>query len=229
MESKHGAASSEEALRMIAELESGVESLRVQYEQHFLGLIRRPPTEEHARIRGQLLRLRGSSSRSASIRFRVQALHNRFLSYERMWKRTMREREEGTYHRDLARARLRRKELEAAGGVDAVAAAGGESGRPRVDGSKAGYGLADPSRARGDGAAAGQRASLSDQQMRALYDAYVGAKKRCNEAVDGLSFETMAARVRAQIPTILEKHKASSVEFKVLIRDGKALLKAVPK
>jgi hypothetical protein len=31
------------------------------------------------------------------------------------------------------------------------------------------------------------------------------------------------------VPTLLEKHKASSVDFKVVIKDGKAVLKAIPR
>ena len=38
----------------------------------------------------------------------------------------------------------------------------------------------------------------------------------------------MASRIRQQVPQLLEKHKAKNIEFKVVIKGGKAVLKAVP-
>jgi hypothetical protein len=39
----------------------------------------------------------------------------------------------------------------------------------------------------------------------------------------------VASSVSKQIPEIMKTHKARSVEFKVVIKDGKAKLTAVPK
>jgi hypothetical protein len=68
-----------------------------------------------------------------------------------------------------------------------------------------------------------------DAQLRQLYDVYVAAKKRCNEDVSRLSYDAVAKSVAKQVPELMAKHKAKSVEFEVVIRDGKAVLKAVPK
>ena len=38
----------------------------------------------------------------------------------------------------------------------------------------------------------------------------------------------MATRIRAQVPELMQKHKAKNIEFKVVIKGGKAILKAVP-
>ncbi len=70
---------------------------------------------------------------------------------------------------------------------------------------------------------------LSDKKVKAIYDAYVTAKKRCGEDVSKLSFETVAATLKKQVPTLLKQHNASAVEFKVVIKDGKAILRALPK
>ena len=40
---------------------------------------------------------------------------------------------------------------------------------------------------------------------------------------------SVAANLRKQVPELLKQHNAKSVEFKVVIKDGKAVLKAVPK
>jgi hypothetical protein len=72
-------------------------------------------------------------------------------------------------------------------------------------------------------------AALSDQALRGVYDAYVLAKKRCNEDTSKLNFEQLAQTLRRQAPELMKKHQAQAIEFKVVIKDGKALLRAVPK
>jgi hypothetical protein len=70
---------------------------------------------------------------------------------------------------------------------------------------------------------------MADSQMRALYDAYIAAKRRCNEDVSRLSYDAVAKTVSKQVPELMTRFKAKSVEFKVEVKDGKAVLKAIPK
>ena len=70
---------------------------------------------------------------------------------------------------------------------------------------------------------------LPDDKVRALYDAYVMAKKRCRESTDGLTLESLSANLRQQVPELLATHKATAIDFKVVIKGGKASLKAVPR
>ena len=72
-------------------------------------------------------------------------------------------------------------------------------------------------------------ANLSDDKLRAVYDAFVKAKRRCNEDTSSLSYEQVATSLRKQVPELMKQHKAKAVEFKVVIKDGKAVLRAVPK
>jgi hypothetical protein len=70
---------------------------------------------------------------------------------------------------------------------------------------------------------------LSDDKLKGVYDAYVTAKRRNQEDTSKMTFESVAANLRKQVPELLKQHNAKSVEFKVVIKDGKATLKAVPK
>jgi hypothetical protein len=70
---------------------------------------------------------------------------------------------------------------------------------------------------------------LGEAQLRELYDAYVAAKRRCNEDVSKLSYEAVAKSVTRQIPELMQRFRARSVDFKVVIKDGKAILKAIPR
>jgi hypothetical protein len=72
-------------------------------------------------------------------------------------------------------------------------------------------------------------ATMSEPELRELYDAYVAAKRSCNEDVSRLSYEALARTVNKQTPEIAARFQAKRVEFKVLVRDGKAVLTAVPR
>jgi hypothetical protein len=70
---------------------------------------------------------------------------------------------------------------------------------------------------------------MDDARMRALYDSYVAAKRSCNEDTSRLSYDVVAKTVSKQIPELMNRFKAKTVEFKVEVKDGKAVLKAIPK
>lgn len=209
-------ASSEDILKECDAIDEQLEHLRASYEQYFLGIERLPPARMHERLKKRLRDLKSTYNRSTSVQFRVQSLSNKFLTYQRLWDRTIREIEAGTYKRDLFKARLHAKDR------------GPERPAPPDAPAKAAAAAAPaaPSPPPASSAAPG---NLSEAKLREVYDAYVDAKKRCREDVSKISFESVASKLRKQVPTLMEKHKVNSVEFKVVIKDGKAVLRAVPK
>jgi hypothetical protein len=76
---------------------------------------------------------------------------------------------------------------------------------------------------------AGSASDLSDDKLKTVYDAYVAAKRRNKEDTSKMSYDNIAASLRKQVPELMKQHGAKAVEFKVVIKDGKAVLKAVPK
>ena len=70
---------------------------------------------------------------------------------------------------------------------------------------------------------------MTEERLRALFDDYLSAKRRCNEDTSKISYEAVARRVARQIPELMSRDGAKSVDFKVAVKDGKAVLKAVPK
>ncbi|KFE68141.1 MXAN_5187 C-terminal domain-containing protein [Hyalangium minutum] len=112
--------------------------------------------------------------------------------------------------------------------------AGARPGAPSSAGSKPGMPAAakpasQPSQPPKPAAGGGGGAGLSDEKLKAVYDAYVTAKRRNQEDTSKMNYESVAANLRKQVPELLKQHNAKSVEFKVVIKDGKATLKAVPK
>src|SRR5438067_2547491 len=173
-------------------MDQSIAELQVLYEKYFLGIDRRPPEQERKRVSDRMRTLKTTLVKDTALKFRLHTLFARLISFERMWDRTLREMEEGTYRRDVFKARLHSKKK------DKVVAAP----PPEVH--------------------------LSDEKLRKLYDTYLVARQRTGEPVAGLTFDSVATRIRAQVPELLNRHKAKNIEFKVVIKGGKAVLKAVP-
>jgi hypothetical protein len=75
----------------------------------------------------------------------------------------------------------------------------------------------------------GTQDGLSDSKIKAIYEAYVMAKKRCGEDTRSLTLDSVSSSLKKQVPELMKQHNARSVEFKVVIKDGKAVLRALPK
>jgi len=177
------------------ELDTDITALQVLYEKYFLGIDRRPPEQERKRVSTRIRELKEQMIRNTALKFRINTMFAKLLSFERMWDRTLREIEEGTYKRDVFKAKMHMKD--------------------RPEKPKAATTSAPPP-------------EISDDKMRRIYDTYLVARQRCGEPTDGISYESVASRIRAQVPQLLEKHKAKNIEFKVVIKGGKAILKAIP-
>jgi hypothetical protein len=223
---------SERLADLVGELEEELEEIKVKYEMYFIGAERMEPSRRRDDLKRNIARLQNVFTRNAGLRFRIQALHARFLSYERLWMRSAREKEAGVYRRDLLKAR--RKAAESRGQKirgEAADEAPGAANEPAAAGATA-PAAATPKptpAARPASPAVAAAATLSERELRELYDAYVAAKRSCNEDVTRVSFESLARTVNKQAPEIAAKFKARRVEFKVAVRDGKAVLTAVPK
>ncbi len=190
----------------IQAVEKETDSLRTMFEMYFQGIERQPPTQKRDAIKRRVMILRTTKVRNTELRFRINQLVARFSSYDTYWNRVLRQMEEGTYHRDVAKARYRAKLRS-----DIEQAEEEKSERPAPR----------PART--------PAASLSDDNVNAIYNAYVMAKRRCKENTKGLTREALAKSLRKQVPSIQKQYGCKKVEFKVVIKGGKAVLKAVPK
>jgi hypothetical protein len=177
------------------QLEEAMTGLQVLYEKYFLGIDRRPPDAQRRQVSEKMRVLKTTQVKNTALKFRIQTMFAKLISFERMWDRTLREMEEGTYKRDVFKAKMR----EARRGAEQKPA------------------QAPPS-----------TPQLSDQMLRKLYDTYLVARQRTGESTSGLTYDSVASRLRAQVPQLMARHKARNIEFKVVIKAGKAVLKAIP-
>ena len=247
-EKKNAPSADQEIGAEIDEFEKELHELRATYELYFMGVEKIEPITQRDLIKARLRRWQELRPRNTALRFRVQQLKARLVSLENYWQRTNRQREAGTYRRDRARVERRAAELKAQQRTAAEKAT--QAALPQSPPTLSGEGVAVPSGVLRPGAsmsasasagrpAAGQpsasarpRASsaedLTEPKLRRLYQTYVGARKRCGEPAD-LRYEDMAAALRKQVPKLIQTTGAKSVEFKVVIRKGQAILKAMPK
>ena len=225
--------------------ETDLQALKASYELFFMGIERLEPTRERDRLRTALRRLQERKIRNTAQKFRRQQLKARMVGLENHWSRILRERETGTYRRDVAKADRRKALLELQKAKEAAAAEGTQTqvrdsrkldGNEVPEGDMAGASAhattRPPGATSGAPGSARPRASraedLTDNQLQRLYQTYVGARRRCGENAN-LRYEDMAAALRKQVPQLIEKTGAKAVEFKVVIRSGKAVLKALPR
>ncbi len=74
-----------------------------------------------------------------------------------------------------------------------------------------------------ESAAGGERAT------RQVYERLIEAKQRLGEKTDHLSYEAVRESLERQAARTREKHGCSEVDFTVVVKDGKTLLKPVPR
>lgn len=234
------------------DIDRDLDQLRALYELYFMGIEKAEPSTQRDHLRARLRKIRESKVRlNTALKFKMQTLQGRMISLETYWGRIMRARENGTYHRDVQKARRRQAELDKKqqastinggqlppenqakmGEASGESLAEGELQPDAHDAATRGAGPRDGSGAPGPGGVARPKVrsadDLDEAKMRQLYQTYVTAKRRCGERVD-LRFEDMAASLKKQVPKLMQSTGASSIEFKVVIKKGSAVLKAIPR
>lgn len=241
-------------------LEKEINELRSVYELYFIGVERVEPVPQRDLIKSKLRRWKELPIKNTALKFQIQQLKARMVALENYWQRIAKQKEDGTYKRDLERVKRRDRERaerdarmkklkDSRNGVPAPSGEGAETqvagGGPVGPDGRAITG-AELREGRSGSETAGrntpvQAASksmsrpsatsaddLTEPKLRRLYQTYIGARKRCGEPVD-LRYEDMAAALRKQVPKLLKSTGARAVEFKVVIRSGRAVLKALPK
>jgi hypothetical protein len=99
---------------MLDVLEKLIDRLKVMYEQYFLGIQKIAPAQLHTDAERKLRDLTQIQIRNTALRYRFATLQQKWGSYNNYWRRTVRQIEQGTYVRTLARV----KRQAAAGGAE---------------------------------------------------------------------------------------------------------------
>lgn len=251
------------------------------YEQWFAGIERIEPARERDAFDKLMRTLQQDRPNNTASRFRHQQLTQRYATYTTYWRRIARQIEEGTYKRDIAKARKNKQRREqessprggafeldveveldfdqlmedAATSQEAPPEPTNDTAPPHQSISKGPPKKAVPPRpptskapvpppmtpplkptgqrprppASAQGTAGTGPSQLSDRQVKAIYDRYIAARKDNSERVDNVKLATLTRSVRTMMPKLARKHGGKTIDFEVVVRDGKVALKPVAK
>jgi hypothetical protein len=228
------------------DIEKRIDQCRILYELYFSGIEKREPTWHRQEVLRLLTRLQRENISNSVDRFKLRGIRARFNTLTQYWNRVNLQRENGTYFKDKQRARRR------LGSVQQPNAAGPTAGVPDdasdTDEHPTVFSIQDPD-AGADGvsedalnraaiaaaaaAAASEKSSrdnggrLTEERCQKIYRTYLAAKKRCGESAN-VDYDSMVKSMRKQVPRLQERGY-KDIDFKVVIKDGKAALKPVGK
>jgi hypothetical protein len=67
---------------------------------------------------------------------------------------------------------------------------------------------------------------ISEEQLQSIYRRFVKAKKLCGEDTSSIHFESLAKSIIQQIPKIQKQNPGKEIEFQVVVRNGRAIIRA---
>ncbi|MCA1664787.1 MAG: hypothetical protein LC659_11045 [Myxococcales bacterium] len=90
---------------VLKELELKIERLKTLYEQYFMGIEKMEPQVARKEVTRTMLTLQQQYIRNTAMRFKFNTMLQKWQIYITYWNRTLREIENGTYIRHLAKAK----------------------------------------------------------------------------------------------------------------------------
>lgn len=206
------------------ELEEAIELLRVAYERYFNGVDRVPPTREHDDIKRRVRLMMTSRGGPTALRFRMQTLKARLVTYEQYWTRILLQIEKGTFKRILAESSRReqierRRVLEAPQVPEPAPASVPDEDAPRPRAGTA------PPRAPSQPSRAALPDGVDAGEVRELFKKFVAAKKAAGEPTEGLTYGKLVDKLARELPSLRAKH-GGDIRFEVATEGGKVRLRA---
>jgi hypothetical protein len=178
-------------------LNTSIRELQVKWDMFFSGVSDRPPVEAQARVEKLIRQYAFSEIPNNTERFRYQTLTARFNTFNELWQKRLRAREEG-------------KAFGVHGlKADAVppAAPSGSPGAPRPTRE---YRVGD--------------LNQDDAAVRALYERFVEERQRTGEGAP--AYDSFRELIGKQTAKILGGKGEGAVQFRLDTKDGRVALKA---
>jgi hypothetical protein len=194
------------------QLDKDIRALKIEFDQYFGGGRKRPPSDTQWRIEQTIKRY---SERGAQMnfgqRFRFNNLTQTYAKYNEVWRKKLKQKEEGVVQRHYGAAA---KAIQAERAMQ-------EREHPAP---------ASPAEAARAGRQAGYAASFSDperesEKVQDLYKALVDAKQKAGERTDALTLDNFQSFVKQKTEQLRQKG-ANQVEYAVTLEDGQVKLKA---
>jgi hypothetical protein len=189
----------------LGQLERDIRQLKIEYEQYFGGGKARPPSEIEWRIDTTLKRYsdRGAEM-NYSQRFRYGNLTQMYSKFREMFRKRMKQKEEGTVQRHFGAAA---REIEA------------ERARKRAEAEKS-KGVQFPF------AVSWEDPDREKKKVEQLFAAFRDAKTKAGEDTEPLTMEAFQKFVRQKTDQLKKQQDAHEVEYVVSLEGNHARLKA---
>ncbi len=183
----------------LQQLDAKLKMAKLDYEQFFLGNRPREPIILRQDIQKIVNLWSNLPIRNTAHRFRFNTLTARFFSLRRQWDEILRKIEAGTY--EPLKFKLEQKD--------------------RLRALQEGRGP-DAAATKAKSSAAG--AKKEDD----LFEQYADARMACGQGMDGIDRTKLKALLDKQEQTIRAQYNCAKVNFRVVVENGKAKLKATP-
>jgi hypothetical protein len=189
----------------LGQLEKDIRQLKIEYEQYFGGGKARPPSEIEWRIETTLKRYsdRGGQMNYGQ-RFRYGNLTQMYTKFRDMFRKRMKQKEEGTIQRHFGAAA---REIEA------------ERARKRAAAEK-------PNGSHLPFAVSWSDPDSEKKKVEQLFNAFRDAKARAGENTEPLTMEAFQKFVRQKTDELKKQKDAHEVEYVVSVEGKHARLKA---
>ena len=189
----------------IGQLEKDIRQLKIEYEQYFGGGKKRPPTDIEWRIDSLLKRYsdRGPHM-SYSQRYHYGNLVQRYVKYRDIFRKRLKQKEEGTVQRHFGAAAREIEELRAR--------RRGEVEKPKAGRLLFTVSWKDPDQEK--------------KKVEQLYAAFRDAKEEVGEDTKPLTFDAFQKFVRQKTEQLKKQKNAQEVEYIVSVEGNHTRLKA---
>ena len=97
---------SDEVDEQLNELDQNIKRLRIEYDQYFMGTMKRPPQVLQGKVQKTVAFLSNKMPRNTAQKFRFNQLNSKYQMYRQHWGRVMRQVEAGTYKAHRFKAAL---------------------------------------------------------------------------------------------------------------------------
>jgi hypothetical protein len=95
----------EDLTKRLKILKEKIEDLRVKYENYFAGFEKIPPIKLHEEVSKEINALVGNTSMSYGLQYLLNQIAQRFRTYESLWEKQMKKREEGLLNKKRVEGR----------------------------------------------------------------------------------------------------------------------------
>jgi hypothetical protein len=195
----------------LGRLEILLRQLQAKWEMFFSGGERKPPLELQGQADAIVRRYANTEIRNNGERFRFQSLTARYATFNELWQKRLRAREEG---RVFGMHGLRAEQPPAAAPLASPAGAAASPSPPAASSGAAAAGefrVAEPQR--------------DEAAIHALYERYVAQRRNAGDGT-APGFDAFRQLVSQQVARIRSEKGGKAVDFRLETKDGKVSLKA---